>query len=262
MQVTYGLIVLVVLGTSATAGALAWLVRRAVPVETLRRHHEMGAAVFLQLGVVFAVLLAFVFSEAWGEYNAAAEAIDGECGSLHGAAILADSLPPPERARMEQAIHDYIAVVIETEWKSMAARRESDAATLSFETMLTTAARLPTETARVSTLKPQIIELLTSAHQQRETRLFQLTLGIPAMIWGLLGLFSFVLISFLFAFGIDYVASQVAFVAIFAAMLCFALLTVRMLDFPFEGPLRLASSDFQRTLVNVDRLIAGDQVRP
>jgi len=258
---SYGLIVLVVIGTSVVAGTLALLVRRTVPVETLRRHHEMGAAVFLQLGVIFAVLLAFVFNEAWGEYNAAAEAIDGECGSLHGAAILADSLPAPGREQMEQAIHAYIAVVIATEWKTMAARRKSDAATASFEAMLTTAAQLPAATVRVATLKPQIIGLLTNAHQQRETRLFQLTLGIPAMIWGLLGLFSFVLISFLFAFGIDYVASQVAFVAIFTAMLCFSLLTVRMLDFPFEGPLQLAPSDFQKTLANVDRLIATDPGR-
>ncbi|MGH7210490.1 MAG: hypothetical protein ACREF1_03400, partial [Acetobacteraceae bacterium] len=112
MHLSYGLIFLVVIVTSAVAGTLAWLVRRIVPVDMLRRHHEMGGAVFLQLGVVFAVLLAFVFNEAWNGYEAAAEAINGECGGLHGAAILADNLPGPERARMERAIHDYITAVI------------------------------------------------------------------------------------------------------------------------------------------------------
>ncbi len=257
MHLSYGLIFLVVIVTSTAAGTLAWLVRRIVPVDMLRRHHEMGGAVFLQLGVVFAVLLAFVFNEAWNGYEAAAEAINGECGALHGAAILADNLPGPERARMERAIHDYITVVIGTEWKAMGARENSAAATASFEAMLSTAAKLPAESARMEALKPHIVELLTHAHQERETRLFQLTLGVPTMIWCLLGLFSVILISFLFAFGIDYVASQVAFVAVFAAMLCFALLTVRMLDFPFEGPLRLPPSDFQATLVKVDGLIAA-----
>ncbi len=256
----YWVMAVVVLGATTVAGLLAWLVRRAVPVDALRRHHEMGAAVFLQLGVVFAVLLAFVFNEAWSEYNAAAEAINRECGSLHGAAILAESLPAPAREQMERAIRDYITAVITVEWKAMALRKNDRPAYVSFETMLTTAARLPSATESAAAVKPQIISLLTQAHQQRETRLFQLTLGIPGLIWSLLSLFSLVLIGFLFVFGIDYIASQIAFVAVFAALLSLALLTVSLLDYPFEGPLRLPPADFQATLVKVDRLIAADPV--
>jgi hypothetical protein len=64
---------------------------------TLRRYHEVGYAVFLQLGVIFAVLLAFVFNNVWSDYNVAAQAIDSECPSLHGIAILSDRLPSPAR---------------------------------------------------------------------------------------------------------------------------------------------------------------------
>ncbi|MEO8715831.1 MAG: hypothetical protein ABI369_12535, partial [Acetobacteraceae bacterium] len=168
---SYGLIAVVVLGSGVVFGALAWVVRRLVPVDALRRHHEMGAAVFLQLGVVFAVLLAFVFNEVWNEYNTAAQAINGECGSLHGAAILADSLPEPGRGQIEQAMRAYVAAVIGTEWRDMAERRKSEDASALFEAMLATAARVPTAADPEGTLKPPIIELLASAHQQRETRL-------------------------------------------------------------------------------------------
>lgn len=255
---SYWTMALVVLSAATVAGSLAWMVRRAVPIDALRRHHEMGAAVFLQLGVVFAVLLAFVFNEAWSEYNSAAAAINLECGSLHGAAILADSLPEPAREQMERAIHDYITMVITVEWKAMAMRQGSRPAYGTFENMLTTAARLSSATEPASAVKPQIISALTQAHQERETRLFEITQGIPGLIWALLSLFSLVLIGFLFAFGIDYIASQIAFVAVFAAMLSLALLTVSLLDYPFEGPLRIPPSDFQATLAKVDRLIAAD----
>lgn len=256
---SYGTIILIIICASTVTGTLAWAVRRSVPVDTLRRHHEMGAAVFLQLGVVFAVLLAFVFNESWGEYNAAADAINQECGSLHGAAMLANSLPEPGRGQVEQAMRTYVASVIAVEWPAMAARRKSEAVSLLFQSLLTSAARLPARSGEAESLKPQIIELLAAAHQQRETRLFQTTQGIPKLIWLLLAVFSLVLTSFLFAFGIDYVASQVGFVAIFTAMLCFTLVTVRLLDFPFEGPLRLSSVDFQSTLAKIDLIIAGDQ---
>src|SRR4029077_19234369 len=42
-------------------------------------YHEVGYAVFLQLGVIFAVLLAFVFNGVWSDYNTASRAIDSEC---------------------------------------------------------------------------------------------------------------------------------------------------------------------------------------
>ena len=94
---SYGALTLVVLGAGFIGGLLSWLVRRKVRVETLRRHHEIGTAVSMQLGVVFAVLLAFVFNEVWSEYLSAARSIEHEAASLHTISLLAQSLPPPPR---------------------------------------------------------------------------------------------------------------------------------------------------------------------
>jgi hypothetical protein len=47
------------------------VVRRASGLDAHRQHHEIGNPVYLQIGVVFAVLLAFVFNEVFGEYNSA-----------------------------------------------------------------------------------------------------------------------------------------------------------------------------------------------
>src|SRR4051812_13443100 len=86
---SYPAVALIVFGSGLIAGALSWTTRKLVQIDAPRRHHEIGSAVFLQLGVVFAVLLAFVFSEVWSEYNTAANAINQECANLHGAAMLA-----------------------------------------------------------------------------------------------------------------------------------------------------------------------------
>jgi hypothetical protein len=45
-------------------------------------------------------------------------------------------------------------------------------------------------------------------------------------------------------------------VGVFTSSLTLALLTVRMLDFPFESALQLSSHDFNETLEKVDRMIA------
>src|SRR5262245_14873166 len=96
-----------------------------------REHHEVGNPVYLQIGVVFAVLLAFVFNEVFGEYNAAAQAINGECGALHGAALLAHQLPDRHGRGVEEAILNYSKVVISDEWPALQHREASSNAVLS-----------------------------------------------------------------------------------------------------------------------------------
>ena|SRR5215470_4419996 len=81
-----------VVGTGFAAALICALLHRMVHHDRFRRYHEVGYAVFLQLGVIFAVLLAFVFNNVWSEYNVASQAVDSECGSLHGIAILSDCL--------------------------------------------------------------------------------------------------------------------------------------------------------------------------
>ena len=96
---SYAEALLVILFTAIVAVVATNFVRRALGLDVRRQHHEVGNPVYLQIGVVFAVLLAFVFNEVWGEYNAAAQAINGECGALHGAAMLAHNLPGRTWAR-------------------------------------------------------------------------------------------------------------------------------------------------------------------
>jgi hypothetical protein len=79
-----------VLGTGLVAAFTCALLHRIVHHDTFRRYHEVGYAVFLQV-------LAFVFNNVWSDYNIASQAIDSECASLHGIAILSDRLPSPAR---------------------------------------------------------------------------------------------------------------------------------------------------------------------
>ena len=96
---SYAAVIVILLAVGAIAGMLAWFTRTRFRMEALRRHHEIGSAVFLQLGVIFAVLLAFVFNEVWSEPNTAASAINSECSNLRAAVVP----PPPSRRRKRNA---------------------------------------------------------------------------------------------------------------------------------------------------------------
>ncbi|HKD43850.1 MAG TPA: hypothetical protein VKB87_26440 [Myxococcaceae bacterium] len=53
--------------------------------------------------------------------------------------------------------------------------------------------------------------------------------------------------------------SKAVLVGVFTCSLTLALLTVRMLDFPFESALALPSQNFNNVLEKVDHLIAAAQ---
>jgi hypothetical protein len=240
------LVACLVVGLCAAAAALASLiVSRTVPMEMRRRHYEVGSQVFLQIGVMFAVLLAFVFSEVWGQYNTAAQAINGECGALHGAAMLANALPDGKGRPLNQAIATYAGTVIDKEWPLMARRQRSAEAVEDFRIAFDLAARLNPTQPGDAAIKSQVLTLLSLAHAERETRTFQVDLGLPLAMWIVLSLLALFLVSF------------VLFASAFTGCTVMVLVLVRMLDFPFEGALSLANTDFVKMLGEVSTMLAG-----
>ena len=249
-----------VLGTGLVAAFMCTLLHRFVHHDTFRRYHEVGYAVFLQLGVIFAVLLAFVFNNVWSDYNVASQAIDSECASLHGMAILSDRLPPPARGAILDDLHAYLTTVLDREWPDMQRRNESRVAGATFQLLWQTIGTVNMDPADHQ-IRGQLLSLVAAAHQSRETRLFQMTQSVPALIWSLLLIFASALIGCMLVFAAEASTSKAVLVGVFTSCLTLALLTVHVLEFPFESALQLPSRDFNETLQKVDHLIAAAQPR-
>lgn len=253
---TYAAAILIILVAAAIAALVTLVIRRRVGVEFRRHHHDVGSVVFLQLGVVFAVLLAFVFSEAWDEYNAAAQAIDLEVGAMHGVAMIVATLPPDQAKVVLMAERSYLRSVIDSEWRVMARTRTEDADTdYKLEVLVTDAANLKLRDPDDRDKKGEILSLLAQAHEERETRIFQANSGIPTALWCVLIAFTIVLALFVSFSGIAYAGTSVAIAACFAAAIVSILVVGRLLDYPFEGALALHPTDFIEVLGKVNGLI-------
>jgi hypothetical protein len=214
--------------------------------------------VFQQVGIMLSVLLAFVFSEVWGEYRTAAMAINGECGALHGAAMLASALPGGAGLPVERAIAAYLGSVVNVEWPVMAARHNSPEAVHQFQMLMQQAANLPLARPVDMADQSQIVSLLAQAqaHAFRETRTFELAQGMPMLMWIMLIGISVVLMGFVVFAGLENPGHMI-FACVFTASTVLVLVLVRMLDFPFEGALALPDTDFVRLLGEVSVLTRG-----
>ena len=243
------LVLLAIIG----AMAVSLIAADRLSIERRQSHHEVGGPVFNQVGVMFSILLAFVFSDVWGEYNTAAQAISDECGALHGAAMLAKSLPDHRGEAVVAAIEHYTQEVIASEWPLMSERHRSSAALAATQVLVAETARLEIGSPSDEALKSQIMSLLATAHAARETRLFQMTQALPPFLWSMLIAISTVLVLFVAFSGLER-AGRLLFVSVFAGSIALVLVAVRMLDYPFEGALALRPTTFATLLSELSLL--------
>lgn len=253
MTLFTALSIIVAAGLVAAIGGM--VVHRTVHVELRRRHNEIGTAVFLQLGVIFAVLLAFVFSEVWSEYNDAASAVEMESKSLVGAAILASAMPSNQGGPVLQAEKAYISAVVAKEWPEMASgRNEHPEVSVKLSHIIQETARMrPDNLADLGT-RAQLLSFLEQAQMQRSSRLFQLASGIPSLLWCLLIGFGAVLAVFVTLAGVENGGALISFSVTFATAVAAILVLIHLLDYPFEGALALSPQPFTVALEQISLL--------
>ena len=200
----YGTAILIILVVGLAAAAVTLVVQKAVATDLRREHHEVGSTVFLQLGVIFAVLLAFVFSEAWGEYNEASAAINSEVAALHGAAMLAATLPSPSAKEILSKEQVYLKSVIDEEWPVMAAhrtRKYSDRSEIARPDLGSGKSQIRWRRKLYKTGNAVPAYPGTS---QREVRIYQAGSGIPAALWTVLIGFELILVAFVVLSGLRF----------------------------------------------------------
>jgi hypothetical protein len=252
---SYSAAILIIAGAALLAALTTVIMQGFVAIDFRRKHHDVGSTVFLQLGVIFAVQLAFVFSEAWGEYNQAAAAINLEVGAMHGVGMIAATLPPAQAHAILTKEQNYLQSVVDDEWAVMAAHRTEHPGTdLKLQALLQEVANLNVSDDQREK-KAEMLSLLAEAHAQRETRIFQANSGIPGALWWVLIAFTIMLGLFVSLSGVPYRTTAAAISACFAAGIASILVVARLLDYPFEGALSLHSTDFREVIDKIKVLL-------
>ncbi len=115
---------LVPLTAAIIGGAVVALIRKMVALHLLTSHHEVAFPIFLQIGVIYAVLLAFIFSMVLNKINDAYLEAKEETTNLLTLAQLAPAFPAATRQMIDETLIQYIQSVITLEWPKMAKHQE------------------------------------------------------------------------------------------------------------------------------------------
>jgi Protein of unknown function (DUF4239) len=242
-----------VAATASVAAAIAGLliVRRLSPPGGFFADTARAAGVFTVLGTVVAVLLAFVIFLALETFSTAKQTADQEAVATtqlyRTTALLAD----PGGSDLRRELVCYARAVVEDEWRTMSAGRESATVQAWIDRMVSTIASISPENEREATAYGQWFEQDAQRREGRRGRLAQAEPFVPGLLWAVLVIGALLVIAhmLLFADPDEHVLVQALMVGGITAVLALGLVVVGFLDSPYgERGGAVQPTEMRRTL--------------
>ncbi|MBC7855259.1 MAG: DUF4239 domain-containing protein [Pirellulaceae bacterium] len=243
---------LLVGGTTLATVAALWWVRRLVPPERLRAHHDVGGFILGVIGAIYAILLAFVVLVVWERYGEAEIIAEREANALIDIYRLAPGLPEPIKVKIRAGARDYAKRVIAAEWPAMNRGAIDDGTTHALDQLWRDSMGVKAEDSRETAIFGHLLDRLIDVSDNRQLRLLASRTGIQGTMWLVLAIGGVATLVFTFYFGVERFAVQAGMTALLATLISLVLFLISALNFPFTGDLKVESEAMQTTLVRFD----------
>jgi hypothetical protein len=228
-----------------------WGIRRRWPALIKGDQNDVVGFIIAVVGVIYAVLLAFVVIVAWETFDRAEEVVGQEASALR--TIYRDSvgLPAQTQAPLQELVRRYAHEVITDSWPAMAQGMPGDpeAGDLLSE-MAGVLSSTPVTTPAQQEFVGAEIERLNQLVSLRSQRLDFVQSGIPGILWTALIVGAVVTVGFALLFGVERAALQMVMVGSMAALVGVLLFVAVGFNYPFSGDVSVQPEPFERVLTD------------
>ena len=231
----------------AIAGVYA--ARRFVPSELLKDHNDVAGNIYNMLGVVYAVLLAFVVFVVWQQYQNVGQAVDNEANAVITLYRVAQALPDPTRTQLMADLRAYTQGVVNDEWQHLGRYEEGPLPETALSRLWATGTAFQPRTMQESDLYTQVLSRIQDVTRLRRERFQADHTRIPVVLWVLLLGGGFIIVVFTFFFGTRNGHIHALMTAALAAVIAFTLVLIFVLDHPFAGSVRIGPEPFRTALL-------------
>ncbi|GAA2361695.1 DUF4239 domain-containing protein [Saccharopolyspora halophila] len=228
-----------VLGASAGAAVIGYLVRRLGQDEGRPNNNDAAGQVFTIVSGLQAVVLAFVLVTLFDTVTDARESAFRESQALVSVSWAVDSFSPSGAEQVRARSADYLHTVIEDEWPVM--RRSEEVTGPGWQQLdavrrAVRAAPLDGDSEFEQTQKSQAMQRLGEVYEERHQRLTRaFDRGVVAVVWFVLIVGSLVCVLLPNLFGGTRLLPHVMLVSTLAGALALLLFAIYQLQNPFSG---------------------------
>jgi hypothetical protein len=252
---------LVILGVVAAlelySVGLMLLSRKKLGPDRLKPNNEVAGFKFSVIGVLYAVLLAFVVIAVWQNYNNTEIAVRNEAKAVGDLTQLSYALPEPEGSAIRTSLADYANEVRQSEWATMATGLPSKTTGDALAHLTQAIFDLHADQIRDLALFQQSLHLLAAIQDNRNERLDSANGSVPPILWFVLIAGAIITLGYPAFFGTTNLVAQILMTATLAALVALTLLLALLLDFPFTGQVSVSSGAFDEALQQMPPHLKG-----
>lgn len=197
---------------------------------------------------VFGILIAFAALLVWQQFHRTYETTQREASELATIYWHAEGFPESERQQVQQLARSYAQVVIEEEWPLMGQGQESSQAWAIVEELRRSVDGLEPSTSREQALYAQEVTLVDDLMNDRRLRLLESREGLPPILWVILLSGIPVLVGFSYFFEMKNFRAHLMMVAMLTALMVGILYSVKAIEYPFSGDVRVPPTAFELVL--------------
>lgn len=232
---TFCLLFVIVASSVAASIAMLALVRALAPQAVLVANNDVAGSYLQTLGTVYAVLLAFVVFVVWTQHNEARSAVEKEANEIADLYRTVHGFSGPCRGLIRSRIEDYVRIVADQEWTSMASGQADEAARRSLDLLWKALESANPATPREENLYCEALARFNDLSDGRTHRLLSARLRLPPTMWLLLVVGAALTVGSMGFFGVASFALHALMTAALAGLVAFVLFVICDLDNPFWG---------------------------
>lgn len=237
---------LTVVAGVGVAVTLVWLLQRCFDQRVLRDCHGVTGNLLAVVGTLYAVMLGLVVVDAMVRFERAIDVVQAESTALADVHIMAERIPEPFRATVQQASRDYAVAVVETEWERLATHGEAsmEARRAGLRVLRSLDGYEPA-TESQKALYPMLVQEMQAVWDHRRERISTAHYGVPAVEWAALLLGALVTVTFGGLFPVGHVRFHLLLTALASLVMVLNLYLISLFGYPFGGDLRVSDQPFR-----------------
>jgi len=244
---------LIIAGSILAALLLLRISRRFWLPKTRHQHNDVIGWQISFLSTTYAVIIAFMLSDVWTNYQNAETNTEVEANSLLNIFRVAEGLPEPQRVQVPQLAMRYAETMIQEEWPAMTHgtfskngfRNTSDL----WKAIMSTRAQTGSEQASFE----HALSDLTNMTEHRRIRHLQSRSKLPGIFWLVLIVGGVMTVAYTCLFDIEATRMHVVQVVGVTFVISLVLVTIADIDGPYGGAVRIQPTAFEMALQTMMR---------
>jgi Protein of unknown function (DUF4239) len=237
---------LVVLFTALSCGGLM-IFHRLVHVSVRKAHNDLAGFTIAVIGVLYAVLLAFIAIATWESFSRASDIVENESDFAGGIYLDTQGLPPAKGQPIRDAISRYVTVVINDEWPVQREGKTPDQGWKPLRDLNTAIATIQPQNLGEAVIQAELLKTWNNLYETRSSRLSAVQGHVPGVVWWIIFFGAAITTGFTYLFGYQNFAMHLTMTGTLAATLALVVVLIVALDWPFRGEISVSPDPFIMT---------------